>query len=160
MAEYHSSLREVPTAGWQAAEGVRKSDAAEAAEYPSCPCEVATPGCKKLEGVRAESKLSFRREVAAPGCKYEGLHNANVGTALLPHSHQRLGTEVKQRPQPSRRRHLPAILATTDAGAQRSGATLPSFLPRGLTPVMALEVARNIDPFQRALDLASSPQDK
>ena len=62
--------------------------------------------------------------------------------------------------QPSRQRRLPAILATTAAGAQRSGATLPSFLPRGLTPCMALEVARNIGPFQRALDLASSPQDK
>ena len=36
----------------------------------------------------------------------------------------------------------------------------PSFLPRGLKHGQALEVARNIDPFQRALDLASSPKDK
>ena len=62
--------------------------------------------------------------------------------------------------QPSRQRRLPSMLATTAAGAQRSGATLPTFLPRGLTPGMALEVTRNIDPFQRALDLAFSPQDK
>ena len=62
--------------------------------------------------------------------------------------------------QPSRQRHLPAILAATAAGAQRSGATWPSFLPRGLTPGMALDVSRNIGPFRRALDLASSPQDK
>ena len=62
--------------------------------------------------------------------------------------------------QPSRQRHLPAILATTAAGAQRSGATRPSFLPRGLTPGQALAVSRNIDPFRRALDLASSPKDK
>ena len=62
--------------------------------------------------------------------------------------------------QTSRERRLPSIMATTAAGARRSGATLPSFLPRGLTPGMALEVARNIDPFRRALDLTSSPPDK
>ena len=49
-------------------------------------------------------------------------------------------------------------MATTAAGARRSVATLPSFLPRGLTPSLPLGVSRNIGPFQRALVLASSPQ--
>ena len=67
------------------------------------------------------------------------------------------GRMLRNRFQPSRQRHLPAIMATTAAGAQRSGATLPSFLRSGLAPRVAREVSRNIDPFQRALDLASSP---
>ena len=62
--------------------------------------------------------------------------------------------------QPSRIRHLPAIINTTEAGAQRSGTPLPSFLPRGKTPTQAPEIARTIDPFDRALDLALSNRDR
>ena len=53
--------------------------------------------------------------------------------------------------QPSRLRHLPSIIATTAAGVQRSGAATPGFLPRGLTPSTALEIARPIDPYNRLL---------
>ena len=62
--------------------------------------------------------------------------------------------------RPSRLRHLPSILNTTADGAQRSGDSLPSFLPRGSTPSQALELARNIDPFGRALDIALSNRDR
>ena len=62
--------------------------------------------------------------------------------------------------QPSKLRHVPAILNTTAAGAQRSGGALPSFLPRGVTPTQALELARLIDPFGRALELSLSNRDK
>ena len=91
------SYVKLPSPGCQTIEGVRKSDATEAAEYPSFPCEVATAGCKRIEGVRPKSKLCFRFEVATPGRKYEGLRNANIGTFLIPRSHQRLGAEFRQR---------------------------------------------------------------
>ena len=62
--------------------------------------------------------------------------------------------------QPSRLRHLPAVLNTTSDGAQRSGTSIPIFLPRGITPAQALEIATTIDPFDRALDLALTKRDR
>ena len=58
--------------------------------------------------------------------------------------------------RPSKSRHLSAILSTTSAGAQRSGNALPTFLPRGITPKQALNIAKLIDPFDRALELTLS----
>ena len=58
--------------------------------------------------------------------------------------------------QPSRNRLLPAVLATTEAGAQRPGTALPSFLPRGLPANQALRVARAVGPFQRTMEIAFS----
>ena len=40
------------------------------------------------------------------------------------------------------------------------GGALPSFLPRGITPKQALELARLVDPFDRALELSLSTRDK
>ena len=37
---------------------------------------------------------------------------------------------------------------------------MPTFPPRGLSPEEAPQVSRNIDPFQRTLDLACSPEEK
>ena len=62
--------------------------------------------------------------------------------------------------RPSRLRRLPAILNTTSDGAQRSGTTLPSVIPRGIPLTQALELARIIDALGRALDLALSNRDR
>ena len=61
--------------------------------------------------------------------------------------------------QPSRSRRLPAVLETAAAGAQRSGIPIPSFLPRGITPTQALDIAGLIDPFGRTLQLKLSTRD-
>ena len=42
--------------------------------------------------------------------------------------------------------------------AQRSGAALPALLPRGMPPHEALEQARNMKPFDKALNLAFEPE--
>ena len=64
---------------------------------------------------------------------------------------------MRNNAQPSRMRHLPAIIATTAAGVQRSGAALPGFLHRWLTPPAALEIARSIDPYNRLLENHCDP---
>ena len=66
------------------------------------------------------------------------------------------GESLRSELQPSRNRLLPAALAITAAGAQRSGTALPSFPPRGLPANQALRVARAIDSFQRTLEIAFS----
>ena len=63
---------------------------------------------------------------------------------------------VRSEFEPSRERLLPAVLATTAAGAQRSGPALPSFLPLGISTERAIEIAQLIDPSHRTLELAFS----
>ena len=70
------------------------------------------------------------------------------------------GRNLRNGFRPSRQRYLQAIISTTASGAQSSGATLPTFLQRGLTPDQALQIARTIDPSQWTLDLAFSQENK
>ena len=71
-----------------------------------------------------------------------------------------MGRDLRGGPQPSRQSPPPAILASSDAGAQRSGDALPALLPRGSRPGLSLEAARLTGPFKRTLNLASSPHGK
>ena len=68
--------------------------------------------------------------------------------------------ELRSNFQPSRRRPLYGILASTASGAQRAGSALPRFLPRGLSAEQALDVALLIGPFQRTLELAFSVENR
>ena len=56
--------------------------------------------------------------------------------------------------QPSMHRHIQAILAATAATSQRTGVALPCFIPRGASPSTALQIATQIDPFDRVLNTA------
>ena len=60
------------------------------------------------------------------------------------------GRNLRNGFQPSRQQYLPAIIFTTAAGAQRSGSSLPTFLPRGLTPDQALQIAQKHRPVPAA----------
>ena len=120
---------EVPAQCCRAIEGIWKPYAAEAAEYPSSPCEVSAPYCQRIAGVRLESKPSFQCEAAAPGRKDGSLRNSNIGTgAPTRPAAPRIFTDdcgrtLRNGSQPSRQRRLLAITATTASGAQWSVAT-------------------------------------
>ena len=57
-------------------------------------------------------------------------------------------------------RHPPEVHTTEAAGGQGPGASLSSFLPPGITPDQALELALIVDPFGRAIDLALTNRDR
>ena len=68
-----------------------------------------------------------------------------------------LGNTLRGDFHPSRMRRIPAIIADASSGAQRSGEALPGFLPRGAPPPAALEIAREIDHYNRLLENHVAP---
>ena len=58
--------------------------------------------------------------------------------------------------QPSKNRHIQSALAATATTTQRSGGALPSFIPKGASPMGALSIAKQIDPFDRVLNTVLS----
>ena len=83
-------------------------------------------------------------------------------TTNMPSADQRLsgltirewGRTLRAEFEPSRQRTLAGVLATASAGSQRTGSSLPIFLPRGLCTEQAHEVAQLIDPIRRSPELA------
>ena len=62
--------------------------------------------------------------------------------------------------QPSRNRLIESALAATAATAQRSGTSLPGFIPRGVSPQVALQIASRIDPFDRVLNAVADSRSR
>ena len=62
--------------------------------------------------------------------------------------------QIRHGSQHSRNRNLQSVLAATAATSQRSGTALPGFIPRGVRPQVALQIASRIDPFVRVLNTA------
>ena len=60
--------------------------------------------------------------------------------------------QIRLGSKPSRNRLLQSVLAATAETSQRSGTALPGFIPRGVSPQVALQIATRIDPFDRVLN--------
>ena len=62
--------------------------------------------------------------------------------------------------QPPRNRRIQSALSSTAATSQRSGVALPCFIPRGVNSSTALQIATQIDPFDRVLNAALSARSR
>ena len=71
-----------------------------------------------------------------------------------------LDGRMRLRFQPPRNRHIHSVLASTAATAQRDGVALPGFIPRGGSLETALQIAKKIDPFDRALNAELSARSR
>ena len=85
------------------------------------------------------------------------LGNTLVPCAGLPSAEDAIrgwGEQIRLGFKRSRNRLLQSVLAATAATSQRSGTALPGFIPRGVSPQAALQIATRIDASDRVLNTA------
>ena len=77
-------------------------------------------------------------------------------TVSATESIQARGDQILRGFQPSTNRQIQAVLAATASTSQRTGSALRGFIPRGVSPQAALQIASRIGPFDRVMYTAAT----